>query len=145
MQDSATTAVAHTIQLAVAPVFLLSGVAGLLTVLTGRLARVVDRGRMLEDVVSHATTETSVRIHTEFEALAERARLISHAITFCTITALLICGVIITLFVSSLSDLNAAIPTATLFVAAMVTLVIGLVQFLREIFLATATLRIGPH
>lgn len=139
--DTGITAVAHAIQLAVAPVFLLSGVAGLLAVLTNRLARVIDRSRALAaPIATHAPDAAVVR--GERETLARRARFISRAIALCTISALLICAVIATLFVGAFASFDASVPVALLFVAAMVALFLGLLAFLREIFLATANLRI---
>jgi len=143
--DTALTAVAHTIQLAVAPVFLLTGVAAMLTVLTNRVARVVDRARLLESHLAGSTPADARALHVQLDTLSRRAKLISHAITACTITALLVCAVIVVLFIGAFSRFDAAIPVALLFVAAMIALFVGLLSFLREILLATATLRIGPH
>jgi len=144
-QDGGIALVAHTIQLAVAPVFLLSGVAGILAVLTNRLARVIDRGRTLETQLEGAPAEHERAVHAEVENLYRRARLIGHAITFCTLTALLVCSVVATLFIGAFVRFDASRVVAFLFVAAMVTLFVGLLSFLREIFVATAAMRIGPH
>jgi hypothetical protein len=142
--DTGITAVAHAIQLAVAPVFLLSGVAGLLAVLTTRLARVIDRSRVLAAPIgTHAADAAAVR--GERQTLARRAKFISRAIALCTISALLICAVIATLFVAAFARFDASAPVALLFVAAMAALFVGLLAFLREIFLATANLRSDPH
>jgi hypothetical protein len=81
----------------------------------------------------------------ERQTLARRAKFISRAIALCTISALLICAVIATLFVGAFARFDASVPVALLFVAAMVTLFVGLLAFLREIFLATANLRSDPH
>jgi hypothetical protein len=141
--DSGITAVAHAIQLAVAPVFLLSGVAALLVVLTNRLARVIDRSRVLSPHSSSHSPDAPE--HAELQTLARRAKLISRAIAWCTISALLVCAVIATLFGGAFARFDASVPVALLFVAAMVALFGGLLAFLREIFLATANLRIDPH
>jgi hypothetical protein len=76
--------------------------------------------------------------------MARRAKLISHAIAYCTVTALLVCAVIVVLFVGAFAQFDASVPVAMLFVAAMIALFIGLLSFLREIFIATANLRISP-
>lgn len=144
-QDGGITLVAHTIQLAVAPVFLLSGVAGILAVLTNRLARVIDRGRTLETQLQGASPEHEKAVHTEVENLYRRARLIGHAIAFCTLTALLVCSVVAMLFIGAFARFDASRTVAFLFVAAMAALFVGLLSFLREIFVATASMRIGPH
>lgn len=144
-QDTTITAVAHTIQLAVAPVFLLSGVGAMLAVLTSRVARVVDRARTLEARLPGSAADAATALHAELFALSRRAKLISHAITYCTVTALLVCAVIVTMFVGASAHVNVARLVALLFVAAMLALFLGLLSFLREIFIATANLRIGPH
>ena len=71
--------------------------------------------------------------------------LINVAITFCTITAILVCAVVATLFVAAFLRFDASVLIATLFVAGMSTFILGLLFFLREIFLATASLRIDTH
>ncbi len=145
-QEAGITAVAHAIQMAVAPVFLLSGVGAMLAVLTTRLSRIVDRSRTLEtQLETSPSPETTENIHAQLQALSRRAKLISRAITLCTITALLVCAVIAVLFVGAFARFDASVPTALLFVAAMIALFAGLLSFLREIFIATANLRIGPH
>jgi len=142
--DTGITAVAHAIQLAVAPVFLLSGVAGLLAVLTNRLARVIDRSRALAAPIATYAPDAAV-VRGERQTLARRAKFISRAIALCTISALLICAVIATLFVGAFARFDASVPVALLFVAAMVALFVGLLAFLREVLLATANLRSDPH
>ena len=78
--------------------------------------------------------------------LSRRAKLISSSIALCTTTALLVCAVIATGFLSAvLLRFDASVTVAILFIAAMVTFFVGLVLFLREIFVATANLRIGPR
>jgi hypothetical protein len=144
--DTGINAVAHAIQLAVAPVFLLSGIGAMLAVLTSRLSRIIDRGRALDSqLVTAPPVDAAASIHSELVALSRRARLISRAITLCTVTALLVCAVIATMFVGAFVGFDAAVPVALLFVAAMVAFFGGLLSFLREIFIATANLRIGPR
>jgi hypothetical protein len=144
-QSSGITAVAHAIQLAVAPVFLLSGIGAMLAVLTNRLSRIIDRARTLEERLAASPPDLAAQIHAQLAALARRAQLISRAITLCTITALLVCAVIATLFLGAFARFDTSVPVAMFFVAAMVTFFAGLLFFLREIFVATANLRIGPH
>lgn len=138
------SAVAHVIQLAVAPVFLLSGIGAMLAVMTSRLGRVIDRARVLEDRLDGASPGAQRAIHGELAALSRRALLVGRAITLCTMTALLVCTVIAVLFLSAFLHFDASYPVALLFIAAMLAFFLGLLWFLREIFIATATLRIGP-
>jgi hypothetical protein len=142
--ESQVTAVAHVIQLAVAPVFLLTGVGAVLAVLTQRLARIIDRARVLEERLPMASEESRPRHLGELELLSRRARLMNRAIGLCTTCALLICAVIVTLFVGAFLKTDVALAIGLLFVAAMLALFGGLLMFLGEIRLATAGLRIGP-
>ena len=82
--------VAEVVRTAVAPVFLLSGVGVTLTMLTGRLARVVDRARTLERSESDTLEPDMQELHLRVETLAQRARLLGRAITLCTCSALLV-------------------------------------------------------
>jgi hypothetical protein len=142
-QDTAVSVIAHTIELSIAPVFLISGIAALLAVLTSRLSRIVDRSRALETIPYDMAQ--ALEVGAEMKVLFRRAKLINEAITLCTLTALLIAAVIAILFLGAFLQFNAAGPVALLFIAGMGALLLGLVSFLREIFLATASLRIGPH
>lgn len=138
------TDIANAIHLAVAPVFLLTGIGALLGVMANRLGRVIDRARLLEGRLEHAAREDMAGITAHLGILSRRAKLINLAITCCTMTALLICSVIAVLFSGSFIRFNITIPVALLFILAMALLVTGLLLFLREVFLATANLRIGP-
>ena len=138
-------AVAHAIQLAVAPVFLLSGIGAILVVMTNRVGRIIDRARVLEEKLDGASAAILATLRADLGILSRRAKLISRAITLCTATALLVCTVIAVLFLSAFFRFDATIPVTLLFIAAMSTFFLGLVWFLREIYLATVTLRIGPR
>ena len=98
--------IAHAIQLALAPVFLLSGIWVFLGVLTNRLARIVDRARNLENELRHPEARDPERIRNQLAALARRARCINIAITLGTIAALLIALVVALLFASTFVPLN---------------------------------------
>ena len=138
-------AIGHVIQLAVAPVFLLTGVSGLLAVLTNRLARIIDRARTLEERVTRVAEAQQAAIHTELELLSRRARLINSAVSLCTMCALLICIVIVILFVAAFLSTDMSVVIGLSFTGAMLALFSALVSFLREIHLATRSLRIGVH
>jgi hypothetical protein len=141
--DFGVAAVAHVISLAVAPVFLLSGIGAMLAVMTQRLARVIDRARRLETRLEEHPQEAE-NLRREFRTLSRRAKLVGRAITLCTTTALLVCAVIAVLFLGATMGFDASFAVAILFVVAMLSFFIGLLIFLREILLATANLRIGP-
>lgn len=143
--ESQVVAIGHVIQLAVAPVFLLTGVSGLLGVLTNRLARIIDRARTLEDRAAKAPEAEQDRIHSELRLLSQRARRINTAVSLCTLCALLICAVIVALFVGAFLSTDVSVLIGVIFTAAMLALFTALVSFLREIYVATRSLRIGPH
>jgi len=133
----------HAIQLALAPVFLLTGIAGVLNVLAGRLARIIDRGRDLTE--RHAIRDflSGDALETELRSLERRRHLASSAITACTFSALLVCMVIGGLFFEAMLHLELKWVFGILFTLSTVALVIGLGYFLTEVHLATRTVRIG--
>jgi hypothetical protein len=137
-------AVAHVIQLSVAPVFLLTAIGTMLGVMTNRLGRVIDRARVLETRLESAGPEAVTHLHSYLAMLSRRADLIGHAITLCTSAAVLVCTVIALLFLGDYLRYDISVPVASLFILAMLLLVFGLLNFLREIFIAKASLRIGP-
>ena len=134
--------IAHAIQLAVAPVFLLTGIAAMLGVMAARLARVIDRARLIEHTGKEMDERTRSAARAEIVDLERRRKLASWSINFCACAALLICIVIVTLFVEEFFSTNLRWLAGGLFVAAMFALIGGLTSFLREVYLATHTLRI---
>lgn len=142
--ESGIAAVGHVIQLAVAPVFLLSGIGAMLAVMTNRLSRIVDRARAKELRLENAQGPQADQLRSELRMLSHRASLIYRAIAFCTITALLVCLVVVSLFVGEFMEIDFSAVVASVFVAGMVAFFVGLLHFLREIFIATRSLRIGP-
>ncbi|MGC3979652.1 MAG: DUF2721 domain-containing protein [Steroidobacteraceae bacterium] len=134
--------IAQVIQLSVAPVFLLAGVGATLNVLVGRLVRIVERARITETQLKQ-TPEGAPELHERLEVLAKRAKLISRAITLTVLCAVLVPIVIVSLFVSVLLQVNMAIPIAVAFIVGLISLAVGLVYFLREVFVATAALSFG--
>ena len=134
--------IVHLIQSAVAPVFLLSGVGVTLGVLTNRLARIVDRARLLEIRMDNeqARTESTAA---SLLVLARRAHYINTAIALCTISALFVSLVVMLLFASAFTTANMSGPIAILFVAAMICLTAAFGAFLIEVRIAMAALRFG--
>ena len=137
-------AIAQVIQLAVAPVFLLAGIAGLLTMLSGRLGRIIDRARVIERRIAQARRDEQKQLlSTETNALWARIRLVNWAIRLCVSGALMICLVIVALFVGDITAFNIAALIAVLFVGAMLLIISGLVCMLREVGIAVRQLRQG--
>lgn len=144
MLDSAVNFgdVAHAIQLALAPVFLLTGIAGILNVMAARLARIIDRGRQLSEHPPPQDLKAGDKLQLELQGLERRRHLASAAITACTFSALLVCTVIATLFLEVLVQIQLRWLVGALFTGSTLALVVGLGYFLREVHLATQTVRI---
>lgn len=129
--------ISHIIQLAIAPVFLLTGVGTKLAVLTNRLARIIDRSRVIENRCHEGG---DAEAQAELDALYRRAHLINRAITLSTACGLLVCVVIAALFIGDALNLALAKFIALCFVLGMFSLIGSFVYLLREIFIATKTL-----
>lgn len=134
--------VPQAIQLALGPVFLLTGIAGILNVMTGRLARIIDRGRQLSEGLAGAGSGVTEAAREELHGLERRRAIASAAITACTLSALLVCMVIAALFLEEMFDVPLKWPVGLLFTGATLALVASLAFFLREVQLATRTVRL---
>jgi hypothetical protein len=143
MTAADVSSIAHTIELAVAPVFLLAGIGGILNVVASRLARVMNRVRSLERDVPVADEEVRRRELAELGVLHRRVRLCQMSIGLCTSSALLICLVVIVLFVATLVAMNFALVVSLLFIAAMISLTLGLLLFLAEVTISTRFARVN--
>ena len=137
--------IAHVVQSSVAPVFLLTGVAATLSVLTNRLSRVVDRARALEERLEKEPARRGALL-ADLRVLERRARYINTAISMCAVAALLVALVVVSLFADAFLGVDLAKAVALLFVAAMLCLSVAYIAFFVEIRLAIVALRIGiPH
>lgn len=133
--------ITRTIQLAVAPVFLLSALGTMLAVLSTRLGRIVDRARRLEKPDAAAEVESREQRVSELRQLERRARWIYYALTLGVAAAATVCLLIVLAFVGYLFDVNISLVVALLFIAAVVLFMAALLFFLREVFGAVAQLR----
>ena len=133
------------IQLSVAPVFLLASIAGTLNVLSTRMGRIIDRGRVLNDRVIAQGTPEFAECDLEQRLLARRARLINHAIALCTMSSLFVCLVIVVLFLDAVMTLGQERIIAGLFIMALMSLIAALLVFLREIGMSLRAFRFGPY
>lgn len=138
-----TVDIGRVIELAVAPVFLMTALGAFLAVLTSRMARIIDRSRSLEAELDGPIEQPGTSAREELRILVRRARLVNRSISLCTLCALLVCGVIITLFVGAFFARDLSVLIGMLFIAAMLSLSAGLVSFLQEIVLATRHLRVA--
>ncbi|MEO6927944.1 MAG: DUF2721 domain-containing protein [Casimicrobiaceae bacterium] len=142
--DPSNGLISHAIQLAIAPVFLLTGVSALLGVMATRLARVIDRARTFETVWHDMDAHARKVARMEISTLEHRRRICSWSINFCTAAALLVCLVIVTLFADEFFATDLKWLAGALFVAAMLAVICGLSCFLREVYVATHTTGIDP-
>jgi hypothetical protein len=133
------TDIARVIQLAVAPVFLLTAIATMISAMNVRLGRIVDRRRFVQGRAGSADDPEALA---ELGMLARRSRLVYFAIFCVVLAALLVCLVVAGAFLGALLSVDLARLVAALFIAAMLAMIAGLGLFLREVFLAV---RAGTH
>jgi hypothetical protein len=125
--------VAHGIQQSIGPALLVTGIGSILNVMSGRLTRIIDRIRTI-----NGFSETQRLKHDgELDVLYKRKMWIHAAIILCTSCALFICIVVAAIFVGTEFDISPASTISILFIIAMVSLIAGLLCFLREISLTT--------
>jgi hypothetical protein len=138
------TDLASVIQIAVAPVFLLAGIAGFLNVMSGRLGRIVDRARVAERRAAVLSDEALLELaRRELLTLWRRIKIINWSIGLCTASALTVCAVVVSLFVGNYWDLHIGNMVSALFVLALTLLIFALLLFLKEVQLATRSLQMG--
>ncbi len=136
--------IARLIQIALTPVFLISAIGVILNVLTSRLARIVDRARVMENELCRPDYRPDGRdMHKALGVLARRARYMNAAIAFITISALFIALVVVMLFVNAFLRWELAAFIACMFILSMLSLAAALSTFLIEVRIATNSLRIG--
>ncbi len=136
--------IAHLIQVALTPIFLISAIGVTLNVLTSRLARIVDRARSMEDrLLTGSHGGDSHDLDGKLRVLARRSRWINAAITLIILSALCIALVVVLLFVNAFLRWELGGIIAGMFILSMLTLAAALLAFLIEVRIATTTLRIG--
>ncbi|MCP9771843.1 DUF2721 domain-containing protein [Synechococcus sp. Tobar12-5m-g] len=133
---SAVAGLSRAIQLSVAPVFLLTGIGGLLGTFTARLSRIIDRTRLLQEAMERGNIAQAKRLKAVLIVQRRRLFLINRAILCATVTALLVSGVVAVLFISAVAAVDLATIVVPVFVLAMVSLIAGLLLFLLEVQLA---------
>ena len=129
--------VVSVLQTALTPAFLLVAVGSLLNVLTGRLSRIVDRSRDLQRQHSETDGEAHERVVTELRIIEKRMRVVGSSILFAVLAAITVCIMIGVLFLMGLSSFSAAWVAVAVFMVALALLAACLLQFVREIRLAT--------
>lgn len=134
--------VAETIQTAIAPVFLLAGIGSFLNVLTGRLSRVIDRARAIEDKHLGDPPETRRQYLDEMRLIDRRMTVINRALMLAVTSAVAICVVVAMLFVAELFKLKSGREVAVVFIFAMAVLTAAFFQFAIEVRLSLRVTRI---
>jgi len=137
--ESHVTSVTHVIQLAVAPVFLLTAIATLINAMNLRLNRIIDRQRTVQAMeLADAPREALQAREREIALLDRRVHLSYRAIVSAVIAGLLVCLVVALAFVGVLLEVDLARVLAVLFVLAMISMITALSVFLREITVAVS-------
>jgi hypothetical protein len=134
--------VADVVRIAVAPVFLLSGIASFVNVCTTRLSRIVDRSRDIEPMLLASRGTEHERWVSDLKILDRRMSLVSWATALSVISALLICLVVVLLFAASLSRFRFGSEIALLFIASMLAIGGAFAVFLYETTVAAKAVRI---
>jgi hypothetical protein len=136
--------VAEVIQLAIAPVFMLTALGAIIGALNIRLGRAVDRRRDLEMRVPQMPGDEVPSARAELAVIDRRIRFVYYAILFAVVSGLFICLLIAAAFLGAFVSADISRTIAAMFVAAMLALIACLLLFLREIFLAVSTPRHVP-
>lgn len=130
------------LQVAVGPVILISGVGLILLSLTNRFGRAVDRSRQLVREMRELADADRQRVAGQVEILYHRARLIRFSITMATVSVLLASVMIIALFLTALMKLEAGLIISLLFIFCLISLIVSLAAFLRDIHLSLTALKL---
>ncbi|GJE57294.1 MULTISPECIES: DUF2721 domain-containing protein [Methylobacterium] len=133
--------VAHVIQVALTPVFLLGGIATLLNVFGNRLARVADQAHDLSDRIGSAPRSERDRMLLRIESLRLRSLILDAAVILCTLGGVAVCGAVLTLFVGALRDATVADVLFALFGLGILCTLGALTLFGVEMLLASRSLR----
>ena len=136
--------ITNVIQLAVAPVFMLTAVGTIIAALNIRLGRAVDRRRILENALYSLAGRQADDARSELAQIARRIRYVYRSIVFSVVSGIFVCLLIATAFIGAFVAVELTRVVAALFVLAVASLTVSLLLFLREIFLAVSTPRHVP-
>lgn len=130
------------IQLAITPVILISGMGALMITLTNRMARIVDRTRVVAELIPAADPDERKHLEGQLDIMWGRALLIRRAVTTNGLSMLLSCLLVVALFAAAVLDLKLSPLVLGLFGASIVLLIASLVDFLRDIFVSLHALKL---
>ncbi|MBL0768827.1 DUF2721 domain-containing protein [Sphingopyxis sp. XHP0097] len=142
MSAGSSALVAETIQLSVTPVFLLVATGALLNVLTGRLARVVDRSRTLMERWAETEGAEHDRVVDELRAADRRMDIINNSILAAVLCGIVVCLLVALLFAQAIAGFNLGLAASWAFAAAMLLLLVSLTLFLVEVRMAIRTIHV---
>ena len=145
MPVTALDAISHSIQLAVAPVFMLTAVAALLGALATRLARIIDRARALEEKLEADLVKHEEEIYSELRLLQKRGRVVNTSMILLTLSATLIGATVMALFLVENVLLRSSVVVPWTFLGGVLFFVMALLFFLRETLLAGKALNFGKR
>ena len=134
--------IVQTIQLALAPVFVLVAIGNILNILSTRLGRVVDRARVLQAMHIETQGPAHDMVVREIRVVDQRIRIITHAVRIMVISGLCIGTTVVLLFLDGLAGFDLHVLAAITFLGSIVLLLAALVLFLRETQVAAEALRI---
>mgnify|MGYP001450011169 CR=1 FL=1 len=141
-----TDTVSHGIQLAVAPVFLLTAVSGMIGAVANRLARIIDRARVLEARVKGTLPAQELdETYTELSDLRTRGQLANSSIGLLTLCSFLIGATIVILFLGETTNFQMQRISVGSFMAGVVCFMLALACFMAETMIATRILNFGKQ
>lgn len=143
--DLSVTTVAEIVRLALAPVFLLSGIGAFLNVCVSRLSRIVDRSREVEPRLLQSRGAEHDRWVREIAVIDRRMHLVSWATALSVVSGVLTCLVVALLFAAALTQTHFGTAIALLFIASMLSIAAGFAVFLIETRIAARAVRVRPE
>lgn len=125
--------IAQTIQLALAPVFVLVAIGSIMNILSARLGRVVDRWRAMQPLYADTSGADHDHVVREIRSCDVRIKLIGRAFQLLVLSGLAIGLTVAAVFADSLIAVDLETAIGTIFVTAIALLMGALLIFLREI------------
>ena len=132
----------HTLQTAIGPVILISGLGLFLLTMTNRLGSAIDRARILSSELKNNKKSDSIKIHAQLHILWKRAKIIRLAITFISLSGLLASLMIITIFFTALLTVEGQILIISLFTLCIFFLIVSFILFLYDIYKSLSALNL---
>jgi CBS domain containing-hemolysin-like protein len=142
MPSTRLTELIPVLQIAIAPVILISGVGLLLLSLTNRFGRAVDRTREIHHEMRKAAAADRPRLAYQVEVIYRRARLIQFSIVMGALSALFAAILILALFLAALMKWESSVVISLIFICCLVSLVVSLITFIMDIRLSLKALKL---